>query len=74
MIFKEATFGASTKNTPSSILANIGVSYRLDFHKDFISAKEKQQKELRKQEKNLNKTLKKNTKQENKRNRKAKRN
>ena len=70
----EATFGASTKNTPSSILANIGVSYRLDFHKDFISAKEKQQKELRKQEKNLNKTLKKNTKQENKRNRKAKRN
>ena len=55
----EATFGASTKNTPSSILANIGVSYRLDFHKDFISAEEKQEKEFRKQEKNLNKSLKK---------------
>ena len=70
----EATFGASTKNTPSSILANIGVSYRLDFHKDFISAEEKQEKEFRKQEKNLNKSLKKSSKQENKRNRKAKRN
>ena len=70
----EATLGASTKNTPSSILANIGVSYRLDFHKDFISAEEKQAKEFIKQEKKLNKTLKKNTKTERKRNRKAKKN
>ena len=70
----EATIGASTKTTPSSILANIGVSYRLDFHKNFISGEEKEEKELKKQEKNLKKTFKKNTKTEKKRNRKAKRN
>ena len=70
----EATLGTSTKTTPSSFLANIGVSYRLDFHKDFISGEEKEEKELKKQEKNLKKTLKKSTKTEKKRNRKAKRN
>jgi len=70
----EATLGGSTKSTPSRILANVGVSYRLDFHKDFISAEEIQSKALKKEERNLNKTLKKDTKKERKRNRKAKSN
>ena len=70
----EATLGASSKNTPSSILANVGVSYRLDFHKDFISAEELETKANKKEERKLKKTLKKNTKTERKRNRKAKRN
>ena len=50
----------STKSSPSRILANVGVSYRLDFHKDFISAEEIQSKALKKEERSLNKTLKKN--------------
>ena len=62
----EATIGTSTKTTPSSILANIGVSYRLDFHKNFISGEEKEEKELKKQEKNLKKTFKKKYKTEKK--------
>ncbi len=70
----EGTLGGSTKSTPSRILANLGVSYRLDFHKDFVSAEEIQSKALKKEEKKLNKTLKKNSKTERKRNRKAKRN
>ena len=70
----EATIGGSTKSTPSRILANVGVSYRFDFHKDFISAGELQSKALKKEERSLNKTLKKNTKTERKRNRKAKNN
>tara|TARA_B110000003_G_scaffold228504_1_gene230048 strand:+ start:324 stop:1370 length:1047 start_codon:yes stop_codon:yes gene_type:complete len=70
----EATIGGSTKSSPSRILANVGVSYRLDFHKDFISAEEIQSKALKKEERSLNKTLKKNTKKERKRNRKAKSN
>ena len=70
----EGTIGASTKTTPSSILANIGVSYRLDFHKNYISGEEKEEKEFKKQEKNLKKIFKKNTKTEKKRNRKVQRN
>jgi len=70
----EATLGASTKNSPSSIFANVGVSYRLDFHKDFISAELLEAKSTKKEEKMLKKTLKNNTKTEKKRNRKAKRN
>jgi hypothetical protein len=77
----EATLGSSLKNTPYQVFANAGVSYRLDFHKDFNSAEEVQNKELKKLEKQrkkearkLNKTLKKNTRAEKKRNRKAKRN
>ena len=34
----EASIGTSIKNTPHQLLANLGVSYRLDFHKDFLSA------------------------------------
>lgn len=30
----DASIGASTKSTPSRIFGNIGVSYRLDYHKD----------------------------------------
>jgi len=70
----EATLGSSLKNTPHQLLINAGVSYRLDFHKDFISAEEIQESEMKKQERQLKKTLKKNTKGEKKRNRKAKRN
>lgn len=70
----EATLGASSKSTPSRILANVGVSYRLDFHKDFESAEELQAKAFKKEERKLNKTFKKNSKTERKRNRKAKRN
>ncbi len=70
----EATLGGSTKSTPSRILANLGVSYRLDFHEDFVSAEEIQSKSIKKEEKKLKKTLKKNSKTERKRNRKAKQN
>ena len=70
----EATIGANTKTTPSWISLNAGVSYRLDFHKDFQSAEEIEEKRLKKEEKNLKKTLKKNTKSEKKRIRKARRN
>lgn len=70
----ETTLGSSLKNTPNQLFINTGVSYRLDFHKDFISAEEIQEKELRRQERQLKKTLKKNTKGEKKRNRKAKKN
>lgn len=70
----EATLGASSKSTPSSIFANVGVSYRLDFHKDFISAEEIEAKSNKKEERKLRKTLNKNSKTERKRNRKAKRN
>ena len=70
----EATLGSSLKNTPHQLLVNAGVSYRLDFHKDFISAEEIQEKETKKQERQLNKALKKNSKGEKKRKRKAKRN
>ena len=34
----EGTFGLSAKSNPSSVFINLGVSYRLNFHKDFISA------------------------------------
>ena len=68
----EATIGTSTKSTPSSILANVGVSFRLDFHKDFTSAAELEAKSSKKEEKKLNKKLKKSTKEERKKNRKAK--
>ena len=68
----EATLGSSLKNTPHMLTLNAGVSYRLDFHKDFISGEEIQEKESKKQERQLKKTLKKNTKGEKKRNRKTK--
>lgn len=70
----EATIGSSLKNTPHQLMLNAGASYRLDFHKDFISGEEIQEKETKKQERQLNKSLKNNTKAEKKRKRKAKRN
>ncbi len=63
----------NTKSTPGMFFFNTGVSYRLDFHKAFISAEEIKAKEMKKEEKELKKTLKKSTKKEKKRSRKAKR-
>jgi hypothetical protein len=70
----EASIGMNIKNSPSLLLANLGVSYRLDFHQDFQSAKELEEKENKKNEKKLKKSLKKTTKLEKKRNRRAKKN
>ena len=67
----EATLGSNTKTTPNQLLVNLGVSYRLDFHQDFVSSAELEYKKLKKEERQLKKTLKKNTKGERKRNRKA---
>ena len=68
----EGTIGSSLKDTPNQLLLNLGISYRLDFHKDFQSSAELEFKKLKKEEKQFNKTLKKNSKVERKRNRKAK--
>jgi hypothetical protein len=70
----EATLGSNTKKTPSQLFVNAGVSYRLDFHKDFVTGEEKEAKKLKKEEKQLKKTLRKATKKERKRSRKARRN
>ncbi|MFQ3341049.1 MAG: hypothetical protein ACI9TK_000706 [Flavobacteriaceae bacterium] len=67
----EGTIGSSLKTTPHQLSVNIGVSYRLDFHKDFKSSAELEFKKLKKEEKKLKKSLKKNNKKERKRNRKA---
>jgi hypothetical protein len=56
------------------LFINLGVSYRLNFHKDFVSAAEIEYEESKKEEKQLKKTMKKNNKAEKKRARKAKRN
>ena len=69
----ESSFGVNTDIRPGSLFVNLGVSYRLNFHKDFISAEEIQYKESKKEEKELKKTIKKNNKAERKRARKAKR-
>ena len=55
----EGSFGISSKSNPSSVFINLGVSYRLDFHKDFISASEIEYKESKKEEKQLKKIMKK---------------
>ena len=68
----EGTIGSSVKDTPNQLLLNLGISYRLDFHKDFESSAELEFKKLKKEEKQLKKTLKKNSKKGRKRNRKAK--
>lgn len=70
----EGSLGVNTNTLPSSLFLNLGVSYRLNFHKDFISAAEIEYNESIKQEKELKKTMKKNSKAENKRARKARRN
>lgn len=69
----ESSLGVNTNTRPGSLFVNLGVSYRLNFHKDFISAEEIQYKESKKEEKELKKTMKKNNKAERKRARKAKR-
>ena len=70
----EGTFGISSKTNPSSLLINLGVSYRLDFHKEFTSAAEIEYKKTKKEEKQLKKTMKKNNKAEKKKKRKEKKN
>ena len=70
----EGTIGVNTNSYPSALFVNLGVSYRLNFHKDFISAAEIEYKASKKEEKELKKTMKKNNKAEKKRARKAKRN
>jgi hypothetical protein len=69
----EGSLGVNTNTRPSALFVNLGVSYRLNFHKDFISAAEIEYKESKKEEKKLKKTMKKNNKAERKRARKAKR-
>lgn len=70
----ESSIGVNTNTKPSSLFVNLGVSYRLNFHKDFKSAAEIEYEESMKEEKQLKKTMKKNNKAEKKRARKAKRN
>ncbi len=70
----EATLGGSTKSTPSRILANVGVSYRLDFHKDIDPQINKDEKNLKKQSKKEEKELKKAFKKSKKATRKARKN
>ena len=53
--FQIENFRLFNKNTPHQLFLNAGVSYRLDFHKDFTSAEELQEKELKKQERLLKK-------------------
>jgi hypothetical protein len=65
--------GVNTNTRPSALFVNLGVSYRLNFHKDFISAAEIEYKESKEEEKKLKNTMKKNNKEERKRARKAKR-
>ncbi len=70
----ESSIGVNTNTQPSSLFVNLGVSYRLNFHKDFKSAAEIEYEESKKEEKQLKKTMKKNNKAEKKRARRAKRN
>jgi hypothetical protein len=58
----EATLGSSLKNTPHQLFLNAGISYRLDFHEDYITAEDVLEKKLKKQQRQDNKTFKKNKK------------
>lgn len=69
----EGSLGVNTQTKPSSTFVNLGVSYRLNFHKDFTSAEEINFEKQKNEEKGLKKLMKKDSKQEKKRNRKAKR-
>ncbi len=69
----EATIGSNTKNKPSMLFVNAGVSYRFDFHKAFTSAAEIEAKSLKKEEKEVKRSIRKDGKTQKKRNRKAKR-
>ena len=70
----EATLGTNTKNSPNSMFVNTGVSYRLDFHKAFTTAEEREAKANKKAAKKEKKSLKKRDKQNNKRTRRSRRN
>lgn len=70
----EATIGSNTKNTPNRLFVNAGVSYRLDFHKEFTTAEEREAKARKKEERKLNKEAKKRGKLDKKRNRRARNN
>lgn len=70
----EGSLGVNTNTRPSALFINLGVSYRLNFHKSFISAAEIEYNKSKDEEKELKKTMKKNSKAEKKRARKAKRN
>ena len=67
----ETSLGMNIKESPSLVFANFGASYRLDFHKDYESSAEIEDKKLKKEEKELKKTLKKTSRAEKKRNKKA---
>jgi hypothetical protein len=67
----ETSLGMNVKDSPSLIFVNFGASYRLDFHKDFKSSAEIEEKKLKKEERQLKKALKKTSKAEKKRNKKA---
>jgi len=67
----ETSLGMNIKESPSLVFANFGASYRLDFHKDYESSAEIEDKKLKKEEKELKKTLKKTSRAEKKRNKRA---
>ena len=67
----ETSLGMNIKESPSLVFANFGASYRLDFHKDYESSAEIEDKKLKKEEKELKKSLKKTSRAEKKRNKKA---
>ena len=67
----ETSLGMNIKESPSMVFANFGASYRLDFHKDYESSAEIEDKKLKKEEKELKKTLKKTSRVEKKRNKRA---
>ena len=62
----ETSLGMNIKESPSLVFANFGASYRLDFHKDYESSAEIEDKKLKKEEKELKKTLKKTSRAEKK--------
>ena len=67
----ETSLGMNIKESPSLVFANFGASYRLDFHKDYESSAEIEDKKLKKEEKELKKTLRKTSRAEKKRNKRA---
>ena len=78
----ESSVGANIKTTPSIFLTNLGISYRLDFHKKFKELNNMDDKKSdkpfskssKKTDKALSKNMRKTKKEEKKRNRKAARN
>ena len=70
----EISFGFNGKNSPSSVLLNTGVSYRLDFHKDIDPQIKEDEKSLKKQSKKEEKELKKAFKKSKKATKKARKN